>query len=290
MNISIINKEKSIVVLINETTEIELVLCPAGCSFIGSPLNEIGRIKNETRCRLLLTKDFYIGKYPITQAQYKALTNNNPSRFIDDNNPVENISYFDALNFYTKLNRLTEGLRIKDYYFGIPTEPLWEYACRAGSEEALHNNANLTSRNDYNESLDEIAWYDKNSGKTTHPVGQKKTNAWGIYDMLGNVWEWCSDSYYDSYATGDWSLYPNQNGKIWKMGYNTTEKGEFYDMVDPEVELGGKGFLPTFRGGSYSDSAWQCRSARRNYTTICDVHENNIGFRIIFAHKLFCKL
>ena len=129
--------------------------------------------------------DFYLGKYPITQQQWEAVMGDNPSYFKGGSLPVETVSSDDAQAFIQKLNMLS-GKQL----YRLPTEAEWEYAIRAGST-SLYYFGEDTSQ------LGEYAWYDGNSGQTTHPVGQKKSNKWGLYDMAGNVWEW-TDSWYDS--------------------------------------------------------------------------------------------
>lgn len=121
--------------------------------------------------------DFYLGKYPVTQQQWKAVMGNNPSHFRGESLPVENVSWDDARIFIQKLNQLSGN-----QLYRLPTSEEWEYACRAGSTSFYHFG------NDSSQ-LGEYAWYRDNSGQTTHPVGQKKPNEWGLYDMIGNVWE-----------------------------------------------------------------------------------------------------
>jgi formylglycine-generating enzyme required for sulfatase activity len=124
---------------------------------------------------------FKIGKYPITQEQYQEVMGNNPSYFMHKpQNPVENVSWNDAQAFCEKLSQLTG----KNYR--LPTNSEWEYACRAGTETLF------SFGNDFDQ-LKDYAWYEDNSGLITHPVGQKLPNNWGLYDMHGNVWEWCQN-------------------------------------------------------------------------------------------------
>jgi len=171
----------------------EFVLIPHGEFTMGTPKEKLdaiaggdasyrGLIEHEApQHRVHISQPFYLGKYPVTQAQWEAVMGNNPSRFNrNPDHPVEPLSWYDVQAFLKKLNELERG---RDYR--LPTEAEWEYACRAGTE---------TPR--YHEDVDAIAWYRGNSESQTaltHPVGQKLPNAWGLCDMLGNVWEWCRD-------------------------------------------------------------------------------------------------
>ena len=171
----------------------ELVLIPAGTFMMGTHIEELDAIAGgdasyrdwiaheAPQHRVHISQPFYLGKYPVTQAQWEAVMGTNPSRFKENpNHPVEQVSWFDVLAFLQKLNNLEGGRNYR-----LPTEAQWEYACRAGT---------YTPR--YHEDVDAIAWYSANSESQTvltHPVGQKLPNAWGLYDMLGNIWEWCRD-------------------------------------------------------------------------------------------------
>jgi len=134
---------------------------------------------------------FKIGKYPVTQEQYQEVMEINPSYFINKpQNPVESVSYNDAIVFCQKLRKMTGKT------YRLPTNSEWEYACRAGTET-------LFSFGDDANQLGDYAWYEDNSGLITHPVGLKLPNAWGLYDMHGNVWEWCEGFM----RGGSWSNY-----------------------------------------------------------------------------------
>jgi len=144
--------------------------------------------ESEKPTRRVIVSDFYIGKYEVTQAQWKAVMGNNPSRFKGDNLPVEQVSWNDIQEFIGKLNKQTG----KQYR--LPTEAEWEFACRGGVSSAHYKYSGSNTAN-------EVAWIDANSGQTTHPVGTKAPNELGIYDMSGNVLEWCSD-WLNQYTVG----------------------------------------------------------------------------------------
>ena len=162
--------------------KLEMVLIPAG-EFI------MGRDDAERRLKLAhkvrITKPFYLGKCEVTQEQWEAMMSGNPSKFKGPKNPVEAVSWDDCQKFLEKLNALVGA---QDGKFVLPSEAQWEYACRAGSDT-------MYCFGDDESQLGEYAWYDKNSEKKPHPVGQKKPNAFGLYDMHGNVNEWCHDRY-----------------------------------------------------------------------------------------------
>ena len=201
--------------IIHEKTGIVLVYIPAGQFLMGSPGDEAGRTDEETQHRIKLTQGFYLGKYEVTQGQWEKVMGENPSwsRNAGKDAPVECVSWDDCQAFCRKL----------DAFFRLPTEAEWEYACRAGT------------KGPYAENLDDMAWYWMNSGKITHPVGQKQPNAWGLYDMHGNVCEWCRDYYGD---------YP---------------AGAVTDPTGPDT-----GSNRVYRGGSWSSDAGYCRSASRD--------------------------
>ena len=159
---------------------IELVKIPAGSFMMGS---NVGRGPEKPIHKVTLNSSFYMGKYEVTQTQWRAVMGNNPSKFKECANcPVERISWHDTQKFIQRLNEMNDG-----YRYRLPTEAEWEYACQAG-----------TNRN-YSEDYDDRAWYGMNAKGTTHPVGSKRPNAWGLADMQGNVWEWCEDWYHENY-------------------------------------------------------------------------------------------
>jgi formylglycine-generating enzyme required for sulfatase activity len=159
------------------------VWIPAGTFQMGSPETEKGRKQDETQHKVTLTKGFYLGVTTVTQGQWKAVMGNNLSHFKgSDDLPVEWLNWEDCQRFLRKIGE-------KDgYAYRLPTEAEWEYACRARSTEAYNYGPAA-------EQLGQYAWYRESSGSKTHPVGQKKPNAWGLYDMHGNVLQWCADWY-----------------------------------------------------------------------------------------------
>lgn len=185
--------------------------------------------------------EFRMGKYPITQAQYEAVMGNNPSSFKGKNRPVECVSWHDAQEFCQKLSELIkQPVR-------LPSEAEWEFAARGGNRSKGYEYAGSNN-------LDEVAWYSGNSGSETHPVGGKKENELGIYDMSGNVWEWCEDDY-----DNDYQKIP-KDGSAWTKGGGTTK---------------------VRRGGSWHNShSWICRCAYRYYNNP-DGRGNDIGLRVV---------
>jgi formylglycine-generating enzyme required for sulfatase activity len=215
----------------------KLVLVPKGTFTMGSPIEEDSYDEEDTyhhEHEVTLTQDYYLGMTQVTQGQYERVMGENPSYFqgdrVEDRDssefPVERVSWEDAVAFCQKLSALPEE-KAAGRVYRLPTEAEWEYACRAGSDTAY------CFGND-EELLSDYAWYDDNSDGRPHPVGEKKANAWGLYDMHGNVWEWCSD-WYDEYPEGA--------------------------VSDPSGPTEGSGRV--FRGGSWLSGAAYCRSAYR---------------------------
>ena len=222
-----------------------------GTFMMGSPSNEPGRVRKKPQHKVTLTKGFYMQTTEVTQGQWKAVMGNNPSNFKNcgDDCPVEQVSWNDAQGFIRKLNQ-KEG---SDKY-RLPTEAEWEYAARAGSRTAFANGgiSELECGHDLN--LDAMGWYCGNSNKRTHPVAQKQPNAWGLYDMHGNVWEWCQDWYGKNYS--------------------------FSSVIDPTGPSSGSDRL--LRGGSWGNRAKGCRSALR-YWYEPGFRVNALGFRLVLS-------
>ena len=167
--------------------KMDFVLIKPGSFMMGS---EKGRPDEKPVHEVRITKPFYMGVYEVTQAQWKALMGDNPAHFKGDDLPVEQVSWEDCQRFVAKLKeKAGEGMACR-----LPTEAEWEYACRAGTKSEY-------CFGDEEGGLGEYAWYAANSESKPHPVGQKKPNAWGLYDMHGNVWEWCQD-WKGDYAAG----------------------------------------------------------------------------------------
>ena len=191
---------EKLVIILPSGMKLEMKKIPAGSFLMGSPVGEIGREfeSNETQHRVTITRDYWLGTFEVTQEQWAAMMGY-PRVFAEANLPVENVSWEDAKEFCERLNNNTSSTRPDGYQFDLPTEAQWEYACRAGTTTALNNGMNLTDIWSC-PNLDEVAWYDENSNGSTHPVGQKEPNAWGLYDMHGNASEWCRDAYAQNYG------------------------------------------------------------------------------------------
>jgi formylglycine-generating enzyme required for sulfatase activity len=187
----------------------EFVLIPAGSFIMGSFENDENAFGDEKpQHKVTISKPFYLGKYEVIQGQWEAVMGNNPSEFKGRCNPVEQVSWHDAQVFIRRLNQ-REGHNC----YRLPTEAEWEYAARAGTTSAY-------SFGDDTGSLGCYAWYWDNSGKKTHPVGQKQPNAWGLYDMHGNVWEWVQDwaGAYSSDAATDYQGPSSGSGRVFRGG------------------------------------------------------------------------
>ena len=219
---------------ITNSIGMKLVLIPKGTFTMGSPIEEDGWEKDEKQHQVDISNDYYLGVTEVTQGQYERVMGTNPSdnqkrdiRMSDSSMyPVERVSWEDAVEFCKNLSDLPEEKKVGRVY-RLPTEAQWEYACRAGSKTQYSFGESSRSIGDY-------AWLQENSNNRTHPVGQKKPNAWGLYDMHGNVEEWCSD-WYDKYP-----------------------KGPVSDPGGPK-----EGTFRVLRGGSYHCDPTSCRSAHR---------------------------
>ena len=214
----------------------EFVLIPSGEFIMGS--NNGGNDERPPH-KVTIAKPFYLGKYEVTQKQWQTLMGDNPSHHKGDNKPVEWIRWYDCDRFMTELKRVAPGNQ-----FRLPTEAEWEYACRAGTTNERHC---------ADTELGEYAWYEKNSDSMTHPVGQKKPNAWGLHDMHGNVLDWCQDFYVPNYdgAPADGTARP---------------KGAEGNRV--------------LRGGSYDSPTNKVRSTYRCWG-YPPVRHKIIGFRVL---------
>ena len=226
--------------------KLEMILIRPGSFMMGS---DKGDPEEKPVHKVKITKPFYMGKFEVTQAQYQAVMGSNPSNFKGEGNlPIETVSWDDCRKFLKKLNEKIPG---KD--FRLPTEAEWEFACRAGSttEYCFGDDESI---------LEQYAWYSKNSESKTHPVGGKKPNAWGLYDMHGNVWEWCNDYFGDKY----------------------------YESSPAEDPKGAdSGAVRILRGGSwYTIFPRFCRSAFRGRLGPTFRHDFDNGFRVLCSSSV----
>lgn len=251
------------------------VLIPAGLFKMGSPSSEAGRFEDETQHDVEITRSFFLKETEVTQAEWKALMGNNPSRFSScgGNCPVEKASWYDALAYCNALSKEeglstcydlskctgtpgTEGYTCPDNLdfdlsctgYRLPTEAEWEYAYRAGTTTAFYNGG-ISNTEGKDANLETIGWYDKNSDSSTHPAKGKAPNALGLYDMSGNIYEWTWDQYGD---------YPSTRQR------------------DPKGASSGS--FRVLRGGSWYDVARVARAAIR-YVVSPDYRVRIVGFR-----------
>jgi formylglycine-generating enzyme required for sulfatase activity len=174
---------------------IEFQWCPPGTFMMGSPESEVGRLVDETRHQVTISQGFWFGTYEVTQAQWAAVMGSNPSQFSGADRPVEQVSWEDVRFFITALN-VGNGKRAIGGPYRLPTEAEWEYAYRAGTTTRFYWGEDPTETE-----IPDYAWYMSYAGNVTHNAGEKLPNAWGLYDMSGNVYEWCQD-WYAEYLAG----------------------------------------------------------------------------------------
>jgi formylglycine-generating enzyme required for sulfatase activity len=234
-----------------------MVWISPGAFVMGSPTNETDRLPDETQHTVTLTKGFYMGKYPVTQGEYLSMMSTNPSYFntnngfaLDLTRPVEEVTWINATNYCARLTQQEQiaGHLPTGWVYRLPTESEREYACRGGTSTRFSygDDPGYTHLADY-------AWFFDNSAGTTHPVGQKLANPWGLYEVHGDLSEWCQDWYAD-YPEGSVTDPHGPASATWRV----------------------------YRGGSYDLPGRYCRSAQRYY----DDPSSNfdyVGFRIVLA-------
>lgn len=223
---------------------IQLLRIPGGSFMMGSPVSERGRHESESPVHRVKVDDFYLSRHPVTNAQYRRFIEANPGAhqpvywdvygFNQPSQPAVGVSWDDAGVFCQ-----WAGLR-------LPSEAEWEYACRAGTDAAFGSGHTAAS-------LAPVAWYRDNAAGKPHPVGEKRPNGFGLYDMHGNVWEWVEDDWHDSY------LGAPADGTPW--------------VDEPRAKS------RVLRGGSWNNGALDCRSAIRNYVPVA-IRNDYLGFRV----------
>ena len=218
---------------LGKDVKLEMILIPAGKFVMGSPASEKGHRVNETQHEVTLTKPFYMGKYEVTQEQWDAVMVNNRSFYRGPKLPVTSVSWENCQEFIKKLNAKTSG------GYRLPTEAEWEYSCRAGTATA-YSNGDIITKNDSNV-----------EGLSTKVVGSYKPNAFGLYDMHGNVWEWCED---------------------WKVDYPKEA------VIDPKGPEAGKNRV--LRGGSFTGVGMHSRSANWFDNLPSTWNIDYLGFRL----------
>jgi formylglycine-generating enzyme required for sulfatase activity len=245
---------------IGNGVSLEMVKIPGGRFLMGSPETEAERDNDEGPQHYVNVPEFFMGKYTVTQAQWQAVMGNNPSYFKGKNRPVERVSWNDATKFCQKLSKRTG----RDYR--LPSEAEWEYACRAGTKTPFYFgetiNTDLANYRGTDKDNEEYGWsgsYGRGPKgeyrEQTTDVGDFPPNSFGLYDMHGNLWEWCQDVWHDNYDGAP------VDGSAWVNGGNRS--------------------LRVFRGGSWLNFARWCRSANRNSFLSDEAVGNVIGFRLV---------
>lgn len=231
-------------VFIEPVTGMEFLYVPPGTFMMGDTFGDGS--DNEMPVHEVVLDGFYLGKYPVTQGQWNRVMGKNPSKFKKgDDYPVEQATFDEVRTFISKLSKLNRG----KYEFRLPTEAQWEYAARSGGKKEKYAGG---------DKLDELAWYEENSKGSTHPVGEKTANGLGIYDMSGNVWEWCLDIF-------DEEAYES-----------LPKKNPVFTGGDP------KSSERVIRGGSWSLDSWSVRCTRRfGYSP--EYYGSGLGFRLVMG-------
>ena len=224
-----------------EINDVEFLMrwIPSGSFLMGSPDEEKGRRDNEGPQRLVYITGFWMAETPLTQSQWLVLDLENPSKFSGKDKgefPVESVSWNDASKWISKSQSRLNGLALR-----LPTETEWEYACRAGTTRAFNNDEDCSEPEGKDPALDPLGWYNKNSNGSTHRVKTRQPNIWGLYDMHGNVWEWCLDHF---------------------EKYRPSDKNQV--LENPLVQSPESGSSRVLRGGSWLFQACECRSAFRS--------------------------
>jgi formylglycine-generating enzyme required for sulfatase activity len=232
---------KTVIVNLGENVTMEFVLMPAGTFTMGSDANP----QEQPTHLVTFDQPFYMARHLVTQVQWQRVMDSEPGLSRDFERPKTGITWYDCQRFITKLTRQVPGQQ-----FCLPSEAQWEYACRAGD-------SNDYSFTDGIVDLTRYGWYDANSGGVTHPVGLKRGNAWGLYDMHGNAWEWCQDLAHDTYNGAP------VDGSAWIVGTNDTVS-DYFRII---------------RGGSALDDAAHLRSSQRRYL-LPDHADSFIGLRV----------
>jgi len=244
--------------------ELKMVAIPEGSFPMGSPADNIGFYYNEGPQHQVTLNSFLMGKYPITQAQWRAVAtlpeieislDPDPSAFKGDNRPVEQVNWHEALEFCYRLSTYTGTV------YTLPSEAQWEYACRAGTTTAFHFGETIsTNQANYNGSYIYANGHKGVWREETTEVGMFPANAFGLHDMHGNVYEWCLDNYEISYRGAP------TDGSAWKRKKSPWE------------------IRHILRGGSWVDGPWYCRSAQRGFLKEF-VSDSYIGFRVVCLLK-----
>lgn len=239
---------------IRNSLGMQLVSIPAGSFRMGSPMTEEGAHADEVQHEVTLSKPFHLGTTEVTQAQFQKVMGRNPSNFLpgvvrepnSGNFPVDSVTWKDAVEFCRKLGELPEE-KAAGRVYRLPTEAEWEYACRGGTTGPF-------AGTEETDELHHFAWSKGNSENATHPVASRKPNAWGLYDMHGNVWEWCHDHYQKRYDQAP--------------------------VTDPQGPKSGTEHV--VRGGSFLSPENHCRSASR-HAQLPDHAAIDCGFRVVLV-------